>query len=108
MGNIKSMISGNAIDFMATVDDPYKQVVTNYYAQYSAQNPDIFYELTDMVDDDSSELAKFVQTHKLSWPLTNDDFTKSGGFLDNLTEDQAKTVSIILQSHIPKVNIRTA
>ncbi len=96
MGNIKSIISGNAIDFMNTVDDPYKQVVTNYYGQYSAQNPDIFYELTEMINNDNSDLSKFVTANKLEWPLNNDDFTKSGGFLDNLTEDQAKTVSMIL------------
>ena len=34
MGQVKSIISGNSIDFMADVQDPYKQVVTQYYAKY--------------------------------------------------------------------------
>ena len=40
--------------------------------------------------------------------MSNEDFMKSGGFLDSLTEEQAHRVSQILSSHIPKVNGNTA
>ena len=43
MGNVKSLISGNAIDFMADdVKEPHKELVSQYFVKYEKENPGTF------------------------------------------------------------------
>ncbi len=85
MGNeVKKLINQSRIDFMAEVENPYKETVTKYFSDYKKKCPEsnIFKELSKMVDDDDSKLSEFIVSSGLDWPIEEHDFVKSGGFLD--------------------------
>ena len=102
---VKKLIHESTIDFMADVDDPYRQTVIQNYKKYVKDCPEInvFKNLSKMIDDDKSDLSKFICSSDLDWPIDEQEFIKTGGFLDNLTEDQAKELYQVMREFLPKL-----
>ena len=88
MGNIATVIKGQSMTFMSTDESgKNKQRLSHAYTENMKADPEFFNKLSKEADDNDSQLADFILDHGLSFPTCELDMTKSGGFIDKLTED---------------------
>ena len=83
-------------------DGDAKQILINSYLEYKKINPNIFDDLSIIVDKDD-RFGLFHMENHLQWPSSEHDFTSGDGYLNNLTAKQSRELCELLDQHLPKV-----